>query len=360
MEEFHFKYFYIYTFFAIGAIFFALIIDFKHIQKNKIGVVLSVIFLLLLDLLFGLRTKNVGTDTDLYISMFHFPNEFEKDGELVNVLLIKFIRLFTNNPQYYLLSLSSIFLFTTYFSFLKEVKINNTNIYLLVFSFFSLFFFKYLGINIVRQGVALSFIILAYKFFEEDKKRVVYWLLPIILAVGFHTSSLVIVIIFILILILKKIRIEYYYLLFFLFIILAFFDIGVLIFGKDLELFLGENRRASYLNGKMENLYEIGFKPQFVAFSSLFLLISIWIRKFIDVDLEKYDLQIKLYICLNCVFFMMFQIPFSDRWGIMAWLFIPFLLSPMFVVKERPKTAFVTVLLLIMIFITFNVYNSAK
>ena len=113
------------------------------------------------------------------------------------------------------------------------------------------------------------------------------------------------------------------------------------------------DRRNGYLDGSMVKEFEVGFKPQFVFFNTLFLFIFLLLRKYGQKQ-ENYDILLKVYIGLSCIFFFMFQIPYSDRWGVMSWMFIPFLLAPVFGENGKYKTSLVAVLFLSTLFIIFQ------
>jgi hypothetical protein len=146
--------------------------------------------------------------------------------------------------------------------------------------------------------------------------------------------------------------------LYFLTLVLSIFSVSLLTFKDYIGFLLVDERRSGYFEvEKFSRLYSIGFKPQFVAFNTLFLLFFAYIRKFVYVSEESTQL-FKYYLLTSSLFFMVFQLPYSDRWGVMSWVAIPFLLAPLFKVGTGRRLATVTVLLLTAIFLFFLTYQS--
>ena len=63
--------------------------------------------------------------------------------------------------------------------------------------------------------------------------------------------------------------------------------------------------------------YKVGFRQDFFAYNTVFLVLFILWRR-------RYNLElIKLYILTSSWFVLCFNIPFSDRWGMYSWILIP-------------------------------------
>ena len=135
-------------------------------------------------------------------------------------------------------------------------------------------------------------------------------------------------------------------------------NIGVLNVVQHLLPFIDEGRKSYFLGE--ESLYITGFKVQFVAFNSFFLFLFIYIYEQINKlqVFHDYKVYLKYYILSSSVFFLMFHIPYSDRVGLMSWVVIPVLCSPVFSVESNRKLSkILMVLLLVFIFIFFQYYE---
>lgn len=353
MIAFSFNYFILYGFFAFIAILFALKVDVRQKQANVLGLIISLFFVIALVVLFGSRGVNVGTDTYLYRYQFSFYKKLDFGTEILVTWLMATIHLFTSNPQVYIFWLSLIFVVVLFLACANFSRLYNYNVLFVFFSFVSLYFFQSLGINIVRQGVALAFLFLGVGFYLKNPKNIVSWLLPVLVGIGFHVTSVFVLIIFILVELFQKLKLKSYVIIYGIFVILSFFKVSVLTFGNSIgKLFQGD-RRDSYLNGDMLKEYNVGFKPQFVAFNTIFLIIFLLLRKYGQKQ-NNYDILLKAYIGMSCVFFLMFQIPYSDRWGVMSWMFIPFLFAPVFGENGKYRTSIAAILFLVCLFIIFQ------
>jgi hypothetical protein len=216
-----------------------------------------------------------------------------------------------------------------------------------------------MSINVIRQGVSLAFLLLAYSLWVGKKNNIII-LLCIFLSLAFHLTSIIPILIFFCSVLMSKIRAFNLLILIYLFsIILSYFNYGFLNFSSVFLDFLGEDRHADYFSDEVSD-YIIGFRPQFVIFNTFFLLVSLYVKnKLTDIDLSyQYNILVSYYIIASVIFFMAFQLPFSDRWGLFSWCVIPLLISPLFYspfVKEKIKIHYV--LILILIYIGFYFYD---
>jgi hypothetical protein len=353
MKEFSLIYFILYGFFAFFALLFALKVDVRQKQAQTIGTILTIFLVSILVFLFGMRGPKIGTDTLMYRFQFMFYKKLDFGAEFMISWLMATIHLFTPDPQVYIFSLSAIFLVVLLLASYHFAKHFHYNVFFILFSFVSLYFFQSLGINIVRQGVALAFLLLAFSLYLKYPTQFYRWIIPIVLAFGFHITSVVVLLVFILVKALKKIDIKYYTLLYFVFVLLSFFKISVLSLGSVFSNLFQGDRRNGYLDGSMAKEFEVGFKPQFVVFNTVFMILFFLLRKYGQKQ-EQYDVLFKTYIGISCLFFMMFQIPYSDRWGIMSWSLIPFLFAPAFAENGQYKTSTAAVLVMSVLFIIFQ------
>lgn len=359
----------LYALMAIVVLSVSLYIDSRHVlSKRPVGLSR---FLFLIAMAFtivvGLREYNVGTDTEMYLFQFKYRIPPDSPTEVM-------FYLFGQGLKYLQLTFTSFLLLVAFLFFLFLIKSVNkiANQYqevslLIFFSFVSLFFIQNLAVNIIRQGLSLVLLLYAYSLSLEQSKRKKTMILFIVLAFMTHTTSIIPVLIYILCKSIgKKISIKWFILLYFLGVLLAAANIGVLEIAPFLKEILGaDNRKLSYIVSKSSS-YTVGFKPQFVVFNTIFLILFSLInsskKNVKDAEWKaKYEVLFKYYLSSSFIFFMAFQIPYSDRWGLFSWMAIPILMVPYYnKLKSRFKFVTPIVLFFIIIYVFFAIYNNAK
>jgi hypothetical protein len=360
MESFNLTYNAIIFFAAFTALLLALGIDIKKYRFSTLGTVLALSFGVVLLILFGLRTRDIGTDTVMYYWQYKNYLKVEEDTDFMMKYVFTGLNQISDKPTLFFFVMALLYLSTFLAAFYYYSKTMQVNLFLLLYSFVSLFFFPAMGINTIRQGVSLGFFALAFSQYCTEPKKILKKsvVIPLVLSVGFHLTGLIPIVLFFMVLLFNKVKLHYYYGVYLLTLILSAFSISILSFKDYLGFLSFDERRSGYLDvDKWSQLYSIGFKPQFVAFNSIFLILFIYIRKFLYSS-EEYSQLLKYYLLSSSLFFMVFQLPFSDRWGIMSWVAIPFLLSPLFKVGGNKRWASVTVLFLTCIFIFFLSYQN--
>jgi hypothetical protein len=357
MEEYRFKYYLIYTIASLICLVVATQIDYKKNKMlSKVSTSLAIAFCLIFIFLFGLRKDTIGTDTPNYLFQFDRFETIDFGNDVVMYYIYLLWNLLNLPFQTFLMAMSILFVGIISLSIHKNSIKFDSNSFLILFSFLSLFFFQSLGINVIRQGVSLSFLLLAIINYQNDNSVKKAWLLPMFISVIFHFTSIIPIVIYFLIIFFKKIKLKFFYFFYLVCFGLSIVSVSILSF-KDYIGFLmvDERRMSSYLSGTDE-IYTIGFKPQFVAFNTFFLFYFIYIKDNFLKD-EYYDNILKYYITMSGIFFLTFQISYSDRWGLMSWIVIPILLAPVFSLQFHKKRAVITCAILISIFIFFENYT---
>lgn len=357
MEGFNIYYNLLFVIISFITLLFASYNDFKKkINDHYLGLILVGIFSILYFYLFGSRDLNVGADTVLYNYVWNSTNKFLFTKEFFFNGLMWFLKSNHYGYQSFLYCIAFLFMLFLFLSIKRESKENNINPLYLLFSLVSLFFFKSIGINIIRQGISLAILLLYFSYFDFNNLRKNKFITFFLggLALIAHNTTIIPIIIFILLLYLRKIKIKYYLIFYFLAVIASYFKIGIHSF---LSILVGiDKRRVDIYVVSSSQDFVIGFKPQFVAFNTFFLFLFLFIKKYSNYTF-KYDIIFKYYIVTSCLFFLVFQMPYSDRWGIMSWIVIPYLLIPVFnnnFQKRSVKT--VISLMLIIIYSFFIIY----
>lgn len=327
----------------------------KNIPK-KIDTILIITFSLLYALLFGFRGAEVGSDTSQYMRLFTYINskEFSYDNfrDYFFIFISKIVGEFTTNPSYMLLVVSSLYLFVFY-KFLKNLPIMNK--FIIFFIFTSLFFFKSMGINILRQGIAEMLFLLSLTYaLSKEKKN---YIITSVLTVLSHATMIIPVIVF---LISKKyynVNTSKLIILFVLTIILSAANLDFNLVLSNISIINSNYKGYITPSDFTLELYEIGFKPKFVFFNTFFFALGLVLIKYYkDLISPFYKRIFFSYTILSCIFFLMFNIPYSDRVGLFSWCLIPLIVYPYFsIIKmKNPIWKWGIFAVCLILFLTFN------
>ena len=172
-------------------------------NKKKFFCILSAICLVLIS---GLRGVNMGYDTENYLDTFHAsaniswgeifksffsryfsPEYLERDPGFM--LVEKTIGFVTNNDQIYLI-LIAIITIVPITAFVYS-QTNSKKELLLSLTYYVSFYFSYIPNSSIRQSVALSILLIAYKFLGKDK--IIPCLIAVFFASTIHKTALIFV-----------------------------------------------------------------------------------------------------------------------------------------------------------------------
>jgi len=157
-------------------------------QKNILFLGLSFI---IFTILMASRDFNTGSDTKMYIRTFLTFSQTKWNStiwggyfEPLYVILNILLSYISNTPRI-IIVFTSIFISYSFYKFIKE---NSENYLLSVMIFIGLLFF-YTSMNTIRQYMAISVILLGFKFVKN--KKIIPYLITILIAYLFHSSALV-------------------------------------------------------------------------------------------------------------------------------------------------------------------------
>lgn len=139
--------------------------------------------ILVLSIIAGLRTNNIGTDTEAYYDLFNWINEGY--GEHIEIgwrLLNRFVHAIGGSYNLLLWLVSLLTLFPLYYFF----KNNSKNINLCLFIYYSLYAYCN-SFNGMRQFLAVSLVFLGYDFLLQ--RKIIKYIVFILIAMSFHISS---------------------------------------------------------------------------------------------------------------------------------------------------------------------------
>ena len=289
--------------------------DFFKKKSYDLNLFFSFSFILLLIFVVGFRDFKIGIDTENYATNIQQLTEMLEGKDPGFISISVFFHWFASIR-------GVIFLYaaTFYGVFLAFItKYERKNVLLLLFLFLSFFFFKSLSINIIRQGISISFVLLAFSLLIQKKHTQA--LLWFFVGVSVHLTSIVFFVIYIIQR--KIIKLKTLLLLFFSSIILSFLGVGF----HSIAILVGYGDELTKFDKLAEEFgYRIGFRPDFVLFNTLFFLLGIYIYKNKLEKKERLFVVLKFYVLTSVVFFLSFYFPYSDRMGIISWIFIPLIL----------------------------------
>ena len=177
-------------------VFLGFILKAKKSDKNK--KIFLVVSFIVLTLISGLRTKEVGIDTNQYYTaykrisnVYSVSDLLEERYEIGFSLLCFGLSRISSDPQL-LIFISSLFI---NFCVLRFIYKNSEDVTYSIFLYITLnFFFSYM--NIMRQAIAVAFVLLALENLKQ--KRYVKYFLGVGIATCFHSSAILAVLYFIL------------------------------------------------------------------------------------------------------------------------------------------------------------------
>lgn len=283
-------------------------------------------FTIIFIILFGSREFSIGTDTEAYVSSYLKYSKFnniDSAKDFGYVIYVYFLNIINDSPRFFLYAFALTFMAFVYKSFrCLDVK----NKFIFFFCFTSFFFFKAFGINILRQGVAISiFVYVLSNSSLNNLKKVGL----ILIAISFHFSVIVLLFAYLIDLKSKSVKIGIAFISLASLAMVLNFDFYSL--AKQIPL-LGnviELRFSKYALNEFNTDYKTGFRLDFFLFNISFAVVGLlFYRKFKNF-IPGYKSILNIYLITSGFFILMFKIPFSDRFGLLSWVLIPLLLMPL-------------------------------
>ncbi len=275
----------------------------------------------------GTRSIRIGTDTINYYRFYFLKGIYLQDpieffGYFQTDLLFEVLMFITfpfKNFTLFLLVLAIILNVGLYFFVRRFSDYGKDGSSLILFlTFASAFSFLQLEVNIIRNGLSITFILLALDCLLKEKLKPAIFLF--VIAYFFHGTSLIPISAILLSRLLKNVEIKYFIVLFIMAIGLSFIGFGFHSI-PFLQNISGEDFKRLVFTG--ETTYRIGFRLDFVLYNAFFLFLFV---KFSNLKNTKDLFLIKYFVITSVIFFFNFNIPFSDRIGLYSWIAIPLLL----------------------------------
>ena len=326
------------------SLFFSLLI-LSYLFKNK---KIYIFIFLILILFSGLRSTDIGADTDTYFDMLQYPERSlylkEKGYYYLNILAhnLGFNRIF------FFVTISIIILSPIFYYLFKEIKPRYRWMILCLY-LFNPYLYIQSNFNILRQVIAMSLsLILLFNYFN---KKYFYVLIFFALALSFHFSIIIAFIILMMSSIINWDRVKLFNFITFMFIlkISGIFHIFIIY----ISYFFSNYGYLHYYNYR-ENLFSSNFIALLHYIFFIFILFFSYANSYINKKEKK---LINLFHLTNAMFFL-----FSLN-AVFLRIYIYFYLWDMYIfaiIIKNIKYKLVIVIYLLyvfMLFIAFFILN---
>ncbi len=258
--------------------------------------IIFIFFILIMNFLTGLRSEVIGNDSIPYAKVFeeinynNFSQIYMEKGFLLYNLAIKNI---TNKVWVYFFITSSL----TYFGIYNFIKKNSLDVLYSLFLFITLRDFGS-TMNIIRQMLALSVILIGFEFLKKEKK-IIFFILNCI-AISIHYSAITCI----LLPFLKKIRFKTSYLWSIIITCLTF----IFFYKKILLLVLKIPLLTRYKN-YLDSKYFTGWNLSTIFLTIVYLIIMVSYFKIFVKGKESDNLKnLKMWICTLSFLFSAFSL----------------------------------------------------
>ena len=241
--------------FNIIMLFFSII--FSAIKSSRI---FNIVFLVLASFVSALyavqRDFNYG-DTGNYVNFYLFEYIYIGFEPLFDLVARFFIKISPDDPLYFLFFCATITSVLFYWAYTKLVGIKSS--YLAYWILLSTFSFHYLIFEVIRQGIAISLLMLGVAYLVKDNSWIKYYIC-LFLAIGFHYSVAPFLLLPFLFLVKKQ---HYYFLIFII--------VGVL--GKFLFMKIGGLIGIIGISEKLEVYSDMNSESQTIMIRNLMLIV---------------------------------------------------------------------------------------
>lgn len=285
----------------------------------------GVLFSTIIILFIALFPADYGSDKERYLAMFVNSDTINLSYDLGWTYYIKLFKFFSSSATLFFLATSLLY-FSGNYLFIKSIVHKKYVFYFLIVSFGSLGYFAY-GVNTIRAGIGLSFLLLAIVY-RKNWRFIVF----VVLAVMIHKSMVIPLAAFLIAKYYSKTK----NLLIFWFVFLLLSIANVSSVSDFLKVIFADsdNRIEGYIGVESSELYNAGFRIDFLIYSILPLLVGyyyIFKLKFKD---DFYIRLFNMYIIVNSFWLLLIRIPFTDRFAYLSWFLIPIVVMyPLFYIS---------------------------
>lgn len=181
---------------SINIVLYFIIMSSRRISVKKKNNLFLVISFFIIGFLMATRTYSTGTDTEMYVRVFNRFSQLKWESSIIGnyyeplyIVLNILLSYISNNPRILIVA-TSVFISFSFYIFIR----NNSKDSLISVIMFICLLFIYGAMNTIRQYIAMSIILLGFSFVK--KKKILPYIITVIIAYLFHSSALVGIIIY--------------------------------------------------------------------------------------------------------------------------------------------------------------------
>ena len=327
----------------------------KRLARTHIGFV--VVFVVAMIAAIGLYPEDLTIDKPRYANMYvrsileGTDYEFRDPGWIVynslsGMILGRHIELFF---------LLTAFIYVGGVYVMSRITFRKEYIgYFIVMSAGCLGFSNY-GTNVIRAGIAISLLLLAYSL----KIKAIFRLLIAMVAISFQISMIIPFVAFVGSKFIKQTWLAVLFWGVCLILSAATFDIGMIFE----NLGFVDERVDKYVStiDDVGGSYKKGFRVDFLLYSIAPLLISFYYLSIKRIKDAQYSHIVRTYLLANAVWLLAIRIAFSDRLAYLSWFMIPYLtLYPVIVHNQKFRFPQQFLLLVMYVFMGVNLALSLR
>lgn len=296
-------------------------------KKRILDAIVFVVLVGFYSLFFATHAFELGTDSKNYLQWYEsigvaegelFKSDFLSLKNAALTLIFWIFKIFGFSFVQVRFSLAifiNIWQAFLLYSFSKKYPaVTNTLVLALVLMTFSVI---NLELTLLRNHMALLAALTSIAAYRASR---LVSLLSVVLALILHLS-LAVPLLFYALILKTKLKLSRYLVIYLIASLLSLAGLGFDALGDEILKQLG-----MYWDVK-QVAYKVGFRQDFFAYNTVFLVLFILWRRRYNQEL------IKLYILTSSWFVLCFNIPFSDRWGLYSWILIPLI----FITDSRVK-----------------------
>lgn len=250
-----------------------------------------------------------------YISLVNTPFVFNSEAEnYIFDNILPFVASFGVPHQVYFILIAAIYFGGMYITCKKLFPNNLLISFIVCLTAFSTFSY---GTNGIKAGAAASIFLVAIAY--RDK----LWItIPLaLLSCGFHHSMSMVLVAYFLSCVFKKTKWYYIFWLICLVMAIAHISYFQLLFANYTDA-----KGASYLIADSDSAFLTGFRPDFILYSSIPVIIGYYIRFKKQIYDEGYELWLRIYVLTNSVWMLCMYASFSNRIAYLSWFLYPIVL----------------------------------
>lgn len=291
------------------------ILMFQPARSFYFGKTSTFLLLIIVAIILGsLPIEEIYTDRFVYarlVSEAHNNMLVRSDSDIFFFYYVKFTGSVLH-PSSWMYLTSFIYTFN---NFVFSKKVGGRYLYPLFLMFITGLFFYGYGVNTIRAGLAISFLLLALAFYD----KLVYLVLFLVVAINIHFSMIIPGLAILLSKYICKTKL-------YLFAWLISIPLSVAM-GHSFESFfasMSSDSRVSYLSVDPDQThYNIGFRIDFILYSCIPVFMGYYYIFKRGIKDNFYLILYNTYILANCFWILVIRANFSDRFGYLSWFIYP-------------------------------------